>query len=225
MTAEAPQKDGVILGVAMRWWMVSLQGLALLSLSLAAACEDGEEATPISEATLTPTSMAAATPGPSPAQTPLPTRSPSGGTRGPVVTTPSPDLPVQGAQLVEVRTGQHDDFDRIVFQFEGGLPGLRVEYVKPPIVEDGSGRTVEIAGDAFLQVRFNPAGAHDPLTGQATYQGPTEILSGLPSLIEAERAGDFEAYLTWVLGLREKVDFTVHQLADPYRVAIDLQHP
>src|ERR1043165_56095 len=41
--------------------------------------------------------------------------------------------------LERVAVGQHEGFDRVVFQFRGeGLPGYRIQYVEPPLVEDGS---------------------------------------------------------------------------------------
>lgn len=130
-----------------------------------------------------------------------------------------------GALLVDVRTGLHDEFDRVVFEFEGGIPGYQVAYVQPPILEDASGLPVEIGGRAFLQVRFNVAAAHDPATGEPTYDGPFEIVSDMPSLVESQQTGDFEGYLTWVLGLTDAVDVRVTELEDPFRLAIDVSHP
>lgn len=130
-----------------------------------------------------------------------------------------------GALLVQVRYGRHENFDRIVFQFENGLPGYRIEYVQPPIVGDFSGLPVDIAGGAFLRARFSVAAAHDPDTGDRTYLGPLELGTGLPSLLEAEVTGDFEGALTWVLGLSEEADFRVFALAEPFRIVIDVAHP
>ena len=47
------------------------------------------------------------------------------------------------ALLERVAVGRHEGYDRVVFQFRGeGLPGYRVEYVEPPLKEDGSGNPV-----------------------------------------------------------------------------------
>jgi len=125
--------------------------------------------------------------------------------------------------LIAVRSGRHEGFDRAVFEFRDGLPGYRIEYVKPPIIADPSGLPVQIAGNAFLQVRMEPAAGHDPNTGAST--APIEVSTGLPSLVEMKRAGDFEAVLTWVLGLRAEVDFRVFELMEPFRLVIDVKHP
>ena len=125
--------------------------------------------------------------------------------------------------LVDVRTGQHEGFDRVVFEFRNVLPGYRIEYVQSPIAACGSGMPVTIAGDAFLQMRMTPAAAHDE-QGNVTF-GTTEITPALPTILEVESTCDFEGEVTWVLGLSEEVDFNVFFLTDPYRLVIDVSHP
>ena len=128
------------------------------------------------------------------------------------------------AVMYDLRYGCHGTFDRIVFDFRDNIPGYRIEYVEPPISQDGSGEPLEIEGEAFLYVRFNVAQAHDE-SGNSTYTGPREITPGLESVSEMEMAGDFEGYVTWGIGLPEELDFRVIDLADPYRVVIDIEHP
>ena len=199
--------------------------LSAVALLTATAC--GEEAaapaTP-GEETATAPSPTAAPPTATATAAPEPT-TPFQGSREPVEAPASPGLPLGGALLVDVRAARHEGFDRIVFEFQGGLPGYRVEYQAPPILGDASGEPVEIAGNAFLRIRFEPAAAHDPNTGSQTYTGPRELSPGLPSLIEAQETGDFEAVLTWALGLSQEEDFRVYQLQDPFRIAIDVAHP
>lgn len=146
-----------------------------------------------------------------------------GGTRGPIEQ-PAPPAPPM-AQLTAVRVGQHAGFDRVVFEFQGALPGYRVAYVQPPIVQDASGLLVDISGSAFLQVRFSPATGYDFVRSAPSYPGPNEIRPNLPTLLELERTGDFEAVLTWTLGLRQAVDFHVLELSNPWRVVVDVAHP
>ena len=166
------------------------------------------------------------TPSPTPALTPTHTPTPEAfeGTRSPAQGEGAVPVP-PGALLVQVRYGRHANFDRIVFQFENGLPGYRIEYVLPPILGDFSGLPVDIAGGAFLRAHFSVAAAHDPSTGDRTYLGPLELSAGLPSLLEAEVTGDFEGGLSWVLGLSKEADFRVFALAEPFRIVIDVAHP
>ncbi len=202
--------------------------LAASVLLVGAGCGEGAPATPTAApgetreatpaASLTPTAT------PPAALTATPILAPFEGTRGPVEAEATVPVP-PGALLVDVSTGLQEGFDRIVFEFEEGLPGYRIQYVEPPIRGEFSGLPVEIAGNAFLRVSFRSAAGVDPLTGEPTYEGPFEIPTGLPSLLEAEGTGDFEAVLTWVLGLAEEVDFRVLELEDPFRVAIDVAQP
>src|SRR2546422_6538907 len=58
------------------------------------------------------------------------------------------------ALLERVAVGRHEGFDRVVFQFENLRPGYKVEYVDRPIVEDGSGAEIAVAGQGVLLVRM-----------------------------------------------------------------------
>ena len=121
--------------------------------------------------------------------------------------------------LVGIRAAHHPTFDRIVFDFRGGLPtALEARYV-PELIGDASGLPVPIAGRAILQVRFSPADAHD-VNGNAT--APDRVAFGLPNLVTAVRAGDFEAVTTYGIGLAEQQPFRLFTLTDPDRVVIDV---
>jgi len=124
---------------------------------------------------------------------------------------------------MRVRAASHPDFDRLVFEFKGAVPGYRVAYTKPPIIADPSGKTVMVAGNAFLAVRFEPAQAHDD-AGKVT-SDTNALKPGLLNLVEAKQTGDFEAVLSWVLGLNKEADFAVYELQNPPRVVIDVGHP
>jgi hypothetical protein len=134
------------------------------------------------------------------------------------------------ALLERVAVGRHEGYDRVVFQFRGkGLPGYRVEYVEPPLREDGSGAPVTIAGTAFVVVRMEPASGFDLNTGEGelVYKGPKRIegsSAGTSVVKEAVRTGDFEAVLTWAIGLEEKVDFRVTTAASPSRLIVDFRN-
>jgi hypothetical protein len=144
--------------------------------------------------------------------------------------------PVEGAAagsdialLERVAVGRHEGFDRVVFQFKNTLPGYRVEYVQPPLKEDGSGNPVEIKGNAFLVVRMEPASGFDLNTGEGVmiYKGPRRLegsAAGTSVVQELVRTGDFEAVLTWAIGLSDKVDFRVQTATSPLRLIVDLRN-
>ena len=130
------------------------------------------------------------------------------------------------ALLERVAVGHHDGYDRVVFQFrDEGLPGYRIEYMEPPLKEDGSGNPVDISGSAFLVVRMEPASGFDLNTGEGemTYKGPKR-LTGTGVMKEVVRTGDFEAVLTWAVGLDGKVPFRVTTATSPSRLIVDFKN-
>jgi hypothetical protein len=133
------------------------------------------------------------------------------------------------ALLERVALGRHEGYDRVVFQFRNALPGYRVAYVQPPLREDGSGNPVEIKGAAYLVVRMEPASGFDLNTGEGVmvYKGPRRLegsAAGTSVVQELVRTGDFEAVLTWAIGLSDKVDFRVSTATSPLRLIVDLRN-
>lgn len=133
------------------------------------------------------------------------------------------------ALLERVAIGRHEGFDRVVFQFRNALPGYRVEYVDPPLREDGSGDEVAVAGSAFVVVRMEPASGFDLSVpeGELVYRGPRRLRgadAGTSVVREVVRTGDFEAVLSWAVGLSDRVDFRITRLADPARLVVDFRN-
>ena len=117
----------------------------------------------------------------------------------------------------------------MVFQFKNALPGYRVEYVQPPLKEDGSGNPVSIDGNAVVVVRMEPASGFDLNTGEGVlvYKGPKWIegsSAGTSVVKELARTGDFEAVLSWAIGLSDKVDFRVTTATSPDRLIVDFRN-
>lgn len=137
-----------------------------------------------------------------------------------------PSLEGDTALLVDIRAARHDDFERIVLEFEGDdPPGYRVGYLDPPVRQDGSGNPVELAGDAFLELRVVPAASFDPMSDEArkTYTGSRRFTPEATELIkELVITADFEGHLAWVAGLSERVPFAVEMLDDPLRLVVDV---
>ncbi len=127
-------------------------------------------------------------------------------------TTPAP-------RLVSVRTGQRPGYDRVMFTFDGSLPGYRVRYV--PEVADQVGRALPLRGRAFLAVTFEPARAHDP--GGAATVSTAVLTPASPVLRQVRFAGDFEGRVSFGLGLAGRDGFRVSELRGPTRVAVDVR--
>lgn len=130
--------------------------------------------------------------------------------------------PAQQLPLVTgVRTGRHATFDRFVIDLRGGIPGYDVRYVRR-VVQDGSGSTVKLRGEAFLAVRLLDAAAHTEAGAPTVRRGARP---GLPALREWRLASDFEGQVLFGLGLTERAGFRVLELRNPNRLVIDVAHP
>ncbi len=125
------------------------------------------------------------------------------------------------AVLRDVRTGDQQTFDRVVFEIDGPkLPEYEVKYVHRP-VHCGSGLPVKVDGGAFLQVRLDPARAHTEAgaTTVATLQRKVR----LPVIREIAETCDFEGDVTWVVGLAARKQYHVTELEAPPRLVIDIE--
>ena len=130
-----------------------------------------------------------------------------------------------GAHLVAVRLGPRDRYDRLVLEFADRVPGYTVGYRPLPAQADASGAEIPLPGaSALVQVSLTPATGSGWTDGARTYFGPSTITGSTTVVTEVKAAGDFEAVLTWVAGLRAKVPFRVLELDGPPRLVVDFQH-
>jgi hypothetical protein len=134
--------------------------------------------------------------------------------------------------LTDVRVGAHNGFDRIVFEFQeptpnpggkGGVPSYEIRQAKPPFAEDPSGLPLDVEGDAYVRLVIHGATGAD-LDGNPTYTGPSTLTPGFGTLAQVVEGGDFEATLTWVLGLSRATCWQVQELHDPDRLVVDFHH-
>jgi peptidoglycan hydrolase-like protein with peptidoglycan-binding domain len=127
-----------------------------------------------------------------------------------------------GALLVDVRAGRHKNFDRLVFEFQGPRPGHQVRYVTQ-LIQDGSGEPVPLRGRAVVEIVMQPAAAHDE-DGNPTFTGPPPDVHDFAVFRQVADAGDFEGVLTWGIGTAATTGLHVLGLANPSRIAVDVQH-
>ena len=132
-----------------------------------------------------------------------------------------PGTATANATVTLAQAGSPGDFDRMTFQFDGGLPGYQISYITGPVTDCAAGQQVQLQGNAFLQVRLSPAAAHDD-AGNPTVTS-TDLTPGSPQLLEAKQICDFEGVVTWVLGLTAEADYRVFTLGDALLV-VDVQH-
>ena len=127
--------------------------------------------------------------------------------------------------IVDVRVGTHDDYDRVVFEFDSGIPEFTLDQAEPPFTEDGSGFPIDVEGESFL-VLIMRGGTKQTDTGASSYDGPTDFDPGLTRLVDLVEGGDFEAQSTWYFGLASESCVRVLTLTDDgtARLVIDIEH-
>lgn len=134
-------------------------------------------------------------------------------------------------QLVDVRVGTHEGYDRLTFEFAPAdasssgpfvIPHYRVES-QDTVTEDGSGLPVAMDGTSFAGVVFWGASGWD-VDGRQTYLGPSDLRPGFETLSELRRTGDYERVLSWGIGMAGPSCWQVSVLQDPPRLVVDLPH-
>jgi len=129
-----------------------------------------------------------------------------------------------GAQLVDVRVGSHDTYDRVTFEFSGQdtVPPFTIRTVTT-VTEDGSGKPLSLQGSTYAEIVFQHASGYD-LYYQPTYKGPKDFVPKFEALAEVREAGDFERVLSWGFGLNGSSCWHVLELSNPVRLAVDFSH-
>jgi hypothetical protein len=131
------------------------------------------------------------------------------------------------AQLLETRTGRHDCYDRVVFEFAGSANGYRVEYGEAYTQGRGDALSPYTAGGALLNVvllepAYGPSGSYPHASGDhvanvVQYRTLRDVVFG----------GSFEGYTTFAVGVRARLPYRVFTLTGPgthSRIVIDIAH-
>ncbi|MGW6123206.1 AMIN-like domain-containing (lipo)protein [Nocardia sp. NPDC055165] len=133
-----------------------------------------------------------------------------------------------GAALTvsDIRIGKQPGFDRVVYQLGGtGSPGWQVAYTDSA-VQDGSGKTVDVAGRAILEVRI--LGSAYPFDSTvAPFAGPDPVTDpGTPTITGVYKKLVYEGVTQSFIGLdADQPPFSVTALADPPRLVVDIATP
>ena len=116
----------------------------------------------------------------------------------------APDL--SQAPVVNVRTGRHACYDRLVVDVAGDVGGYTVAYV-PHVVQDGSGYEIPTRGGAALQITVNDPSYDSRLNETYHPANPLELYrrSGYSTFRQVVSAGSFEGYTSLGLGVRARL--------------------
>lgn len=144
---------------------------------------------------------------------------------GPFSTDDVQAYPGQGTELIisDVRVGAHEGFDRVVFEFSGpGAPGYAAGYTPEPL-QLASGYPIEVAGNAFLEVRIQgtPMGLTSPYS-ELIHTGPMAGKAA-GNVLGITHGGVFEADTQYFIGLDSQRPYNLYVLDNPTRVVVDIQ--
>jgi hypothetical protein len=122
-------------------------------------------------------------------------------------------------QLQDVRTGEHDGFDRVVLEFSGTAgPGWGVAWSEKAVAE-GSGEVVPLDGDRVLTISASGTAMPEP----GSFEVP-QRLGPSGDVAEVQVNGWFEGYTQVFAGFQgEERPFRVFALADPPRLVVDVR--
>ncbi len=127
--------------------------------------------------------------------------------------------------IVDVRTGRHGCFDRLVVDLDGPASGYIVRYVNV-FRADGSGQVIPLPGGGKIEIVVR-APAHDE-DGDTTYPAvvgerlPGVVVAGYETFRSTRYGGTFEGQTSLGLGVRARLPFRVIKLGN--RVVIDVAH-
>lgn len=125
------------------------------------------------------------------------------------------------ARVVNLRTGRHATYDRIVVDLTGGFPSYHVGYARALV--GPSGKAAHLPGKSFLTVRLSPAAAHtDAGTSLLSERGV--LTYDYPTLRGSAIVEDFEGRVAFGLALSRHAAFRAFELTSPSRLVIDVRH-
>ena len=122
--------------------------------------------------------------------------------------------------LVDIRSVHQPGYDRIVFEFAGGLPDVtRARWVQA-LRLDPSDKPAKAQGNAFVRVWFRQAQAHD---AEGPTAGPLRRAFDLPNIAHLVMLGDYEGEVSIGIGLMERTKIRkTYRLSGPARFVVDI---
>lgn len=134
------------------------------------------------------------------------------------------DAAAKTAQVTNLRTGGHSGYDRVVIDYKGKKPTVKVTIVDS-LYSCGKGDKLTIPGDKIVKIDLTPAQAHNQ-KGQNVYTGPGRLSTtnyNLASVKGVRMACDFEGHVTFGIGVKnfKKVSWT--SMSDPKRIVLDVK--
>jgi len=121
-----------------------------------------------------------------------------------------------GSEVVAVRVGQHDGYDRLVIEFNGPIPAYSVTGRSgTSFTTSPKGQTVTLGGTNGVLIVMHS------IVNWTSYSGPFAFTPNFPILREARQIENFEGYQQWALGIQGSPCLRVTTLTSPSRLVVD----
>jgi hypothetical protein len=121
----------------------------------------------------------------------------------------------------DVRAGDHDTFDRVVFEFSGpGMPGWTTRYTDEPL-HQASGLPLEVADGTHLEVMVHGTPWAQPWP-EWLNSGYLDVAAGGVKNIYS--AGAFEGESQWVIDVERERPYFVYTMDNPTRLVIEFSN-
>jgi hypothetical protein len=136
---------------------------------------------------------------------------------------PASDLDSQPGLSVlrAVRVGGQGEAERVVFEFDGKLPRHKLAYTRTPPIQCASAAVVPLSGAIYLTITFRDAAAHTE-SGVAS-GAPRDVAYMGRNIKQLKQICDFEGIVEWAIGLADSAAYSVLELAQPTRLAVDVR--
>jgi hypothetical protein len=207
-TAHLARRASALVAVSFALALVGCGGTATTSASSSPTATNSASASPA--ATATPQES----PSPTATAAPQPTSQlPAGFTCADA----SGGSEQAGSNVVGVRIGQHDGYDRLVIEFSGAIPSYKAQLRSgTSFTESPRGQTVTLSGTNGVLVVVHP------VFNWTSYSGPVAFKPDFPILREARQIENFEGYQQWAFGIQGTPCLRVTTLASPSRLVVDV---
>lgn len=124
--------------------------------------------------------------------------------------------------LKHIRIARNKGYDRLVFEFTGGLPRYKIEYVKAGDFESTAEEVIKVGGKYFVDINLQSLPyPDDPKAVDVKIPKGPRRLSVLNEIKEVEW---FEGVRDFAIGLNARRGFRVQELTRPFRLVIDFRH-
>lgn len=145
------------------------------------------------------------------------------GAEGEFSTEPTEQFNGDPAELrtTDIRVGSHDNYDRLVFEFEGtGQPRFHAGYTDDPR-QHTSGNPVEVPGGTHFELLIH--GTPLDMTADAKYAGRANLGMASGAIVDVVSEGTFEGTSQYFVGLKDTRPYKVSILENPTRLVVDFE--